>query len=212
MDDAINATQVGRCLESSRLDLLAQITGQVDAVLDESPGHVDHVERAIGTVLQIHRPEAFVRGGQEFIGFVGVGRRDHPILFGQFVAANEVRARFAQENVTAEILGKLVAPVHQRAAGGREAGELSFGREGVGLVAAVHARIHTRGPNLLGLGQLRIDPGSRLQVRIPGQVMRRQQVAANLVGVGIVEQPTHIVVANAPLAPGHGFFPDPRGC
>ena len=131
-------------------------------------------------------------------------------MFRQLVAAYEVRARFAQEHVAPEVFGKLIAAIHQRSAGRREAGELSLGRERVGLVAPVHARIHPRRPNLLGLGQLGVHSDRRFQIRIPGQIMGRQQVTANLIGVGVVEQPARVVVADAPLAARDRLLTDPR--
>ena len=61
----------GRCGRSRsaaravRDDVIAQVLGDEAAVLDDAAIHVDDVERAVGRVRQIHRPEALVGRRQE---------------------------------------------------------------------------------------------------------------------------------------------------
>ena len=58
-----------RLFELSREDLIAQILGDVAAVLDDAAIHVDDVERAVGRRRQVHGPETLVGRGDEFAAF-----------------------------------------------------------------------------------------------------------------------------------------------
>ena len=58
--DAVDAAEAGRLLELVREDVIAQVLGDVGALLDDAAIHVDDVERAVGRVRQI-RPAGSAR-------------------------------------------------------------------------------------------------------------------------------------------------------
>ncbi len=69
---APDAAVPDRLFELARHDLIAQVLGDVTAVLDDAAIHVDNVERAVGRGRQVDRTEALVGGREEFAALVGL--------------------------------------------------------------------------------------------------------------------------------------------
>ena len=54
--------------------LLAQVTGDINMMLQNAVIHIDDVKAAVGSVVKVHRPESFVGGGQELRFAAGILR------------------------------------------------------------------------------------------------------------------------------------------
>ena len=61
-----------RLVESTAQDLLAQVGGDIGPVLDDPVVHVEDVKGVVWSGIGIHRAEALVSGGEEFLLAEGV--------------------------------------------------------------------------------------------------------------------------------------------
>lgn len=212
MGDAIDSAEVQRFIEAAVEVLLAEIRGQVISVFDCTAVHIDDVKGAIGAIEQVDRAESFVGGCEELGLGVRINGVEQAVGFDQDVAPDKVCGWFAQKDISVELRGELMAAIDERAAGGGERGEGAIGPEGAGLIAAIDAWVDPTGPD--GLIFREPDVGAGGGVRgVAGQVTRREQVTAELIGIGIKEKAAEIVLSESPLAAeGGGIALPEAGC
>jgi hypothetical protein len=58
--DPVDAAESGPLIEPALEDLIPQVLGDGDAVLDDAAVHVRDIQGAVGRVRRVHRPEPFV--------------------------------------------------------------------------------------------------------------------------------------------------------
>ena len=78
-----------RCVQLARQDVIAQVHGGRRPVLDHAAIHVDDVERAVGSVGDVDRPEALVGGGQELGAIIRLARPDRRAVVAEYDPADE---------------------------------------------------------------------------------------------------------------------------
>jgi hypothetical protein len=83
-------------------------------MLDDSPVHVDHVQRAVRGVRQVNRPEPLVRGAQELRAFIRLSRTKSRTVVYEDEPADDVRGGFGDEDVLIQVLLQPVTAVHRR--------------------------------------------------------------------------------------------------
>src|SRR5207249_93763 len=99
--------------------------------------------------------------------------------------------------------------INARPARRRERSQRAVCAELLRLVAAIDAGIHATGPHALVAGDLRVEAGELCAGRLVAQVMRRHEIAAQLVAVRVVKEPAEVVLRNAPLAAAAREFAAP---
>ena len=125
-------------------------------------------------------------------------RGDNSVLLREHRALHEIAARLRHEGVSAA--GRQGGPaVNERSAGSRRGAERAVGTQGLRFVAAIHARRRMRGPDGLVLHHLHVDAGLSAQQRVPRVGLRRQEIAAQKVGVVIEVEPARIVLTKPVL-------------
>ena len=97
--DAPDAALADRLLQLSVLDLLPQERRDEVLVLDHASSHVDDIQRAIGPLRQVDRPEAFVRRSQELRAVVTVDGLHLAVDIAQPEATDEIARRLADEHI-----------------------------------------------------------------------------------------------------------------
>ena len=91
VDDPVDAAGAEVFFELAGEVLLLAVGGEVGAVLEEAVVHVHDVQGAIGGVVKVDGAEAFVGGGEELPGGVGVlGGEGGVGVFREDVALDEV--------------------------------------------------------------------------------------------------------------------------
>ena len=203
--DSIDAPVAERGLQLAREDLIAQVLGDVVAMLDDAVIHVDEVERAVRRVRQIHRPEALVGRGQELGALVRLPRDELRAVVMDDDAADEVGGGIDDEDVAAELRGKAIAAIDRGRADGGVRGEPAVGAEHAGLVAAVDARRRPRPArptftSLFVAAQGLVAAARSQQARVPREVRRRNQIDVQDRLVRVAVDPSGIVLRCAPLA------------
>ena len=202
MVNAVNASQSDGFIKTSIFDLPSQERGQVDTVLDQTSIEIHDVKGSIGAIERVDGPETFVSRGEKFHLTVGIVGLEGSVAFGDDVAPYQITCRFAHECIALVGQWELIATVDHwttRAGVGSQASILT---QCFASVTSIDPRIDARRPYLLAGGQAdTCSLGSR-QMRIPLQVGRRQNVASELVAVGIVIYSAVIVLTDAPLSSG----------
>jgi hypothetical protein len=179
-------------------------------VLDDPTVHVHDVERAVGPAGQVHRPEALVGGGEELalgLGVVGGERAARHARAGDDHApAHQVGGGLGHEGVAAELDREMIAAVDDRRARGGEALERAVGPQVAVLVSAVDPVVGPRRPQGLVLVDDEVEALASAHVRRRRE--RRPEVGAQVVAVGVVEEPPEVVLGDAPLPAGDGGLAD----
>src|SRR5215471_18139228 len=70
VDDSIDATVSGGLLQLAGDDLIPEVLGYRNAMLDDSTIHVGDVERSVRRIRQVDRPKSLVGRRQELAAFV----------------------------------------------------------------------------------------------------------------------------------------------
>ena len=144
---AVDAAESGAPIEPALENLIAQVFGDRDAVLDDAAIQIGDVERAVGRIGQIDRPEALVGGGEELSARVGLARGQALAAVLEDEARHEVRRRFGDEHVAVELRRQTVAAIDRRRAHRGELEQRSVGAIDARLIGAVGARIRPDRPD-----------------------------------------------------------------
>ena len=191
--DAPDASEREGLIEATLHDLLAQVGGQRDAVLDDAAVEIDDIERAVGAREQVDRAETLVGRSQE-LRLVVVRRAHEGAAFGlHHVAFDEVASGLAHERVAVGISWEEVGAVDPRCAGGGELLELELA-EHLRAVAAVDTRIDADRPDQLFLRDLPVEARGTTEVRVTVKVRRRDDVGAHLVAVAVMVEVAEVVL------------------
>ena len=202
MVNAVNASQSDGFIKTSIFDLPSQERGQVDTVLDQTSVEIHDVKGSIGAIERVDGPETFVSRGEKFHLAVGIVGLEGSVAFRDDVAPYQVTCRFAHECIALVGQRELIATVDHwttRAGVGSQASILT---QCFASVTSIDSRVDARRPYLLAGGQADTCSLGSGQMRIPLQVGRRQNVASELVAVGIVINSAVIVLTDAPLSSG----------
>jgi hypothetical protein len=70
--DTINPPEPGGLFQLVPDDVIAEVFGDVGALLDDPAVHIGNVERAVGGIGQPYRTEALVGGGQELAALISL--------------------------------------------------------------------------------------------------------------------------------------------
>ena len=206
MHHAVDPAQPVRLLQLAVDDVIAQIFGDVGALLDDAAVHVDDVERAVGRVGEPHRPEALVRGGEELPFLVGLPCPQSPSVILDHDPADQVGGRIDDEHVAVQLRGQTVAAVDLRPADRREAVERAIGAIDAELIRAVGARIGPHRPDdvdLVGfVAQGFVAAAGTDECRVAQKIRRRHVVHVHRRLVGVPVDPPGVVLGDAPLATG----------
>jgi hypothetical protein len=113
--DAAHAQALG---ETAILDLLAQVGGEIDAMLDDAAVHVHDLQGAIRGVEQVDGTEALVGGSDELGAVVTVATRELVVFHGERDTLDEVAGRLAHEDIAAQFWHGFATVGKGRARGG----------------------------------------------------------------------------------------------
>src|SRR2546425_1429545 len=116
---------------------------------------------------------------------------------------DKVARRFAHKSVAVEFGRKKIAPINARARGGGKRRQRAVSPKGARLVAAIDARIDPAGPDMLIGRDSGADSGQPAASRAAFEILRRHEVAAQLIAVRGIKEPPEIVVREAPLRACH---------
>ena len=203
MHHTVDAPEPGRTLEPVLHDVTTEVLRHIRALLDDAAVHVHDIERAVGGIREVHRPEALVRGRDEFPSLVRLPRLHRLGVHGQDDAAHDVGGRIRDEGVPVHFRRKTIAAIDDGRADGRELREGTVGTVDACLVRAVGARIRPNGPDDVDclVAELFVAAARPCQIGIARVVRRRHKVHMQRFFVRIPVDPPGIVVGHAPLAP-----------
>ena len=186
--------------ETPLINLLAQIGREIDAVLNDSAVKIDHVERAIRTVEDIHRPEALVSRSEKLGAFVGIAALDRAILGCQPDALHQIPRGLRDERIPTEFSREKRAAINDRTAGGGH--RVLATRLIERVVAAVDAGGDAAWRNV-EIGRRDLDVRARgREVGVAAQILRGDQIDTERIAVAVVEQAAAVILRDAPL-PAH---------
>ena len=195
---AIDATSVERLFQTAFKDLIAEIARDENLVLNDASIDVHNPQRAIRTGVGVHRTEALVGRGDELrLADARAGERG--VRVADDVARDEIARRLAHEGVAAIILRKKFAPINRGAADSGITCKRAVVADLIFLVAAIHAGIRPDRIGGLVFHDLDVHPRRVAEIAIAPEVVRRHEIAAKLVAVVVVEEPTPVVLRDAPL-------------
>lgn len=185
--DSPDAPAGDRQLEVAGFDIGDEVVGQEGGVLEHAAVEVDDVKGAVGSVGHHHRAEPFVGRRQELFFFVGVSPGEQAILLGDQHPLDEVGGGLGDEGVAPVFGRERIAAVDHGPAGRGGGGERAVGAQGLGVVAAIHARGRVGRVDRLVLHHLAIDPDCIAEERVAGVGGGREQVSAEQVRVVVIE-------------------------
>ena len=198
--DAPDAAAVDGLLQLAVLDVRDEVVRQEALVLDDPAVHIDDVDRAVGAVDDLDRPETLVGRSQELLPGDGGGAFDDPILLREHDALHDVGGGLRDERIAAVGRTEEVAPVDDGAAGRGRLGQRAVGAQRIGVVAAVHARRRVDRVDRLVGDDGAVDARHVAQERIAREGRGGQQVRAQEVGIVVVVETAVVVLAEAILA------------
>ena len=204
--DAVNAAEVLRIGQLAIFALFAEVAGERDAVLQNAAIKIDDVQRAVGPGAETNGAESFVGGGDKFFLIVGVTTLDRAVFGGEKVAADKIRRGFGDKRIAIKFRQEIAA-INPRGVGGGEFFEFTVAQK-IGAITTVDAGIHAGGPDEEIVGGVNVGAGETQKIRITLEVVGRDDVDAQGVAVGAVEETAVVILAQAPLAAeerGGGF-------
>ena len=185
-------------------DVIAEVLGDVGALLDDAAVHVHDVQRAVGPVGQVDGTEALVGGREKLSPLVCLaGAQRRAVVFDDD-AAHEVGGGLGHEHVSVQLGRQPIATEHERRADGGEPVERSVFAANAELIGAIRARSRPRRPHdvdgVFGISQRLVAATGAHQVRVAHEVRRGHEVHVHRRLVRVAVDPAHVVVRDAPFA------------
>ena len=196
--NAPDASERERLVEATLHNLLAEVGGQRNAVLDDAAVEVDDVEGAVGAREQVNRTEALVGRSQELRLVVIRGGHEGAAFGLHHVALDEITRGLAHESVAVGVGREEVGPVDPGCAGGRKLLKLELA-EHLWAIAAVDAGVDANRPDQLFLRDLPVQARGTAEVRVTIEIGRRDDVGTHLVAVAVMVEVAEVVLRKAPL-------------
>src|SRR5205085_798351 len=136
-------------VESALFDVTAQISGERLAMLQHAAIQIGDIERAFGAVVEVHRAESLVRGGEELPLIIRFLAGHRAVGAGDEFALDEVAGRFADEGIAIELGREQCAAINAWRARGGKFLQPAVVAQNLGAVATIDAGIDPDGPDKL---------------------------------------------------------------
>ncbi len=204
-DNSVNATELSesrRFVETLFHSIFSQVIGKKTGMLEQPAIHVNHIDRSVGCIVQINRPESFISSGQEFFFFVsesGFGCDFTRGVIHTFQPLDQVSGWFSDESIAPVFLTKLVTSVDNGPSGCRTTFESTiFANYNIGSITPVHTGRMCR-PHGFTDGNILIYTFFEVKIRMAITVTVGGKVCGKCSRVmGRVKTPP-VILSNAPL-------------
>ena len=165
---------------------------------------IHHVERAVGRVGQVDRPEPLVRGAQELRPLIRLPRSKRRAVVGDDEPADDVRRGLGDEDVAVQVARQPVAPIHGWRAGGGVGRERAIRPQDALLIGAVGSRCLMGRPDVVDVAgrilERLVTAASPKQGWVAGEVRRGHQVHVQHGFVVVPIDAAGVVLRRAPLS------------
>src|SRR6266536_4947508 len=143
----VNAAQLIVLFQTAVQRLVPQIARHVDAMLEDPVIHIDKIQAAIGSSVQVYRPKALVGRSEKLRPLISVLRFETHAALLETVSPHQVAGRLADETVSIKSIREVVPAVDRRRAGGRERRQRAVRSQLPLTVTAIYAGIDASRPH-----------------------------------------------------------------